>query len=86
MVEVLIMAEGWWIGRCRFHLAFVFCVGDLRGGEKESIDPDAVDGAFAILTGGRTHEEPGCGDQDEVGLDWGCWLGFEVGMSRGHGA
>jgi hypothetical protein len=56
----------------------------LRGGEKESIDPDAVDGAFAILTGGGTHKEPGSGDGDEVGLDWGCCAGSVVGMSRGH--
>lgn len=61
----------------------VFGVGDLSGGQEKSIEPDAVDGAFAILTGGRTHEEPGCGDGDEVGLEGAC-AGLVVGMSCRH--
>lgn len=85
MVEILFMGEGRRIGGSRVYEAFVFGVGDLSGGEQESVDPDAVDGAFAILTGGGAHEEPCCGDGDEVGLDWGCCGGLVVGMSGGHG-
>lgn len=40
----------------------VIGVGDLSGGELVGVNPDAVDGVFAILTGGGAHEEPGRGD------------------------
>jgi hypothetical protein len=51
----------------------VFGVGDLSGGELEGVNPDAVDGAFAILTGGGAHEEPGSGDRNQTRLDAGRW-------------
>jgi hypothetical protein len=55
MVEIQVMPERRRVGRCRVHVAFVFGVGNLSGGEEESVDADAVDGAFAILAGGGTH-------------------------------
>ena len=47
--------------------AFVLGVGDLSGGQEESVDPDAMDGAFAVLAGVGAHQEPGGGDRTSVG-------------------
>jgi hypothetical protein len=84
MVEILVMPERWRLRRGGGHEAFVFGVGNLSGGEEKSVDPDAVDGAFAILTGGGTHEEPGFGDGDQLRLDWRRG-GLVVGMGGCHG-
>jgi hypothetical protein len=51
MVEVLVMPEWRRVRRRGVQKERVFSVRDLRGGHEESVDPDAVDGAFAILTG-----------------------------------
>ena len=64
MVEVFV-APKWRSGEAgREKVRGVFGVGDLSGGEEEGVDPDTVDGAFAILTGGGAHEEPSFGDGD----------------------
>ena len=81
VIEILILPERWRVGGGRAEEDRVFGVGDLCGGEKEGVDPDAVDGTFAILTGRGAHEEPGCGDGDEVGLEV---SGREVGVSGCH--
>ena len=49
----------------------VLGVGDLRGGELEGVDPDAMDRAFAVLAGDGSHEEPGSGDADQRGFECG---------------
>ena len=49
----------------------VLGIGDLRGGELEGVNPNAVDGAFAVLTGGGAHEEPGAGNEIKARLDLG---------------
>ena len=51
----------------RSYSALVTCVAQF--GEEECVDPDAVDGAFAILAGSGAHQEPGCGDGDQEGID-----------------
>jgi hypothetical protein len=56
----------------------------LSGGEKECIDPDAMDGSFAILAGSGAHEEPSFWNGDEAGLDWRRRAELRVRMSR-HG-
>jgi hypothetical protein len=71
MIEILIMPEWRRVRRRGVQEERVFSVGDLRGGEEESVDPDAVDGTFAILTGGGAHKKPAFGDGDEQGLDGG---------------
>ena len=45
--------------------AFVFGIGDLRGGQLESVDPDAVDRTFAILAGVGAHQKPGSGNLNQ---------------------
>lgn len=59
-------------------------IRDLRSGKLEGVDPDAVDGAFAILTGGGAHEEPGCGDGNQMRFDVDRGAGSEVRVSCGH--
>src|ERR1022692_1297256 len=78
MIEILVVPEGRRVRGRGVHEERVFGVGDLSGGEEESVNPNAVDGAFAILTGSGAHEEPGCGDGDEHGLDGVAGLGVEV--------
>ena len=60
----------------------VFGIGNLSGGELEGINPHAVNGAFAILAGSGSHEEPGSGDRNQTRLYAGCWVG--LGISRCH--
>ena len=81
MIEIFVLPEGRRIVSAGVEVEFVFGVCYLRGGEEEGVDPDAVDGTFAILTGSGAHEEPGCGDGGEGGLDEGV---REVGVSGGH--
>src|ERR1700730_74934 len=83
MIEILVVPEGWSVRRGGSHEESVFRVGDLGGGEEECIDPDAVDGTFAILAGSGAHEKPACGDGDEGGLEGGS-SGLMVRMSSGH--
>jgi len=59
----------------------VLGIGDLSGGKFEGVNPHAVDGAFAILTGGRAHKEPGCGNRNQMGSDVGRGAGLEVRVS-----
>ena len=64
MIEVGIGPAGrGWVLR-RVEEANIFGVGDLRGGEVKAIDPDAVDGAFAVLAGVGAHEEEAGGDAE----------------------
>jgi hypothetical protein len=65
MIEVWIVPERRGSRSGCIHEALVFGIGDLSGGEEEGIDPDAMNGTFAILPGGGAHEEPGGGDGDE---------------------
>ena len=65
MVEVGILPERRRRGGSRSEEASVFGVGDLRGGEEESVNPDAMDGTFAVLAGVGAHPEPGAGDLDQ---------------------
>src|SRR5271166_1960811 len=69
MAEVGIVPErrGW--SRSRAQEMTVFFIRDLRCGEEEGIDPHAMDGAFAILARRGAHEEAGCGNSDERGLN-----------------
>lgn len=69
MVEVWVLPERrrWDGGGAQESL--VFFVRDLRGGEKERVGPNAMDGAFAILTGVRAHEEPARRDLDQRRFD-----------------
>src|ERR1022692_1413713 len=85
MIEILVLPEGRRACRGGVQEERVFGVGDLGGGEEEGIGPDTVDGTFAILTGGGTHEEPGFGDGDETGLGEGRCAGLGVRMSGCHG-
>jgi len=60
---------------CDAQVGCVFGVRDLSCGECEGVNPDAVNGAFAILTEGGAHEEPGGRDGKQSGFE----VGFGVG-------
>jgi len=81
MVEVGILPEGRWLISSRLHKALVVGIRDLSGGEKESVDPDPMDGAFAILTRIGAHEEPGSRDRDEQGFEG---IGWKLGVRGCH--
>src|ERR1700731_3062463 len=53
----------------RMDEPLVFRVGDLRGCEQESVDPDTVNGPFTILPRSGAHQKPGCGDRDEKRIE-----------------
>jgi hypothetical protein len=59
MIEVGVLPEWRRHGGGCGEEARVFAVGHLSRGEKEGIDPDAVDGAFAVLARVGTHQKPG---------------------------
>ena len=61
MVEVWVLPEWRRGGTGRGEEARVFGVGDLRSGQQEGVDPDAMDGALAVLAGVGAHQEPGAG-------------------------
>ncbi len=71
MIEICIVPErGWRSSSCVEKLR-VLRVGDLRGGELKSVNPDTVDGAFAVLSGVRAHQEPGGGNLDHYWFEQG---------------
>ena len=63
--KVGIREEGRRLRRRRAEKVFVFGIGDLRGGEPERVNPDPMNWTFAVLSGGRAHQEPGGGNLDE---------------------
>ena len=77
MIEVWVVPERGRV-RCRCaEEAGVFGVGDLRGGEQEGVDPDAMDRAFAILAGGRSPSgtiRRGCGQGRLERASFACWV------------
>src|ERR1700685_2312725 len=86
MIEILVVPEGRRVRRGGAQEERVFGVGDLRGGEAEGVDPDAVDGTFAILAGGGAHEKPALWDGDERGLGGGWCAELGVRTSCRHGS
>src|SRR5579872_6837781 len=83
MVEIWIVPE--WGRRCAGcdEEAGVFGVGDLGGGQEEGVDPNAMDGALAVLSGAGAHQEPGCGNLDERWFE-GVGPGLSGGWAERH--
>src|SRR5258708_9399939 len=65
MIEIRIVPEGWRRSGGRAEEQFILRVRDLCGCQQEGIDPDTVDGTFAVLTGVAAHQEPAFGDGDQ---------------------
>jgi len=88
MVEVWVLPERRrQSGGCTQE-AGVLGVGDLRGREQEGIDPDAMNGAFAVLAGVGTHQKPAFRDPDKSwrdGFDRAVGRGLRLCWSKGHG-
>src|ERR1700691_4577078 len=85
MIEVCVLPERR-RGRARGAEEFrILGVGDLRRAGREGVDPDAMDGAFAVLAGVGAHQEPGGWDRDQSWFECGAGCGFRLRCGERHG-
>jgi hypothetical protein len=83
VIEIWVLTEWGRRGGGGAEEAIVFGVGDLCGGEQKRIDPDAMDGAFAILSRVGAHEEPSLADVNHGRFD-GRSCSFGGSEPKGH--
>src|SRR6202034_3884680 len=79
MIEIRISPKRrrWIPGRAQE--SFVFGVRHLSSGHEEGVDPDAMDGALAVLAGIGSQKEPGGRNLDQGGCDRGYRIGSGFG-------
>src|ERR1700722_3249657 len=69
VIQIRIVPERRRLTLDRMEEPLIFRVGDLRGREQESVNPDAVNGPFTIVSRSRAHQKPRCGDGDEERIE-----------------